>query len=59
MQNEPNEPMSALNVEQFDVWIFDSQGLDVSVIPHHVPWNVAMENYDIGLQCNDDKWKCN
>lgn len=31
--NEPTNPMTAENVEQFDVWIFDSSELVVSVIP--------------------------
>ena len=30
--NEPTNPMTAENVEQFDVWIFDSSELVVSVI---------------------------
>ena len=37
--NEPTNQMTAENVEQFDVWIFDSSELVVSVIPIDAPWN--------------------
>ena len=37
--NEPTNPMTAKNVEQFDVWIFDSSELVVSVIPSDAPRN--------------------
>jgi len=37
--NEPTNPMTAENVEQFNVWIFDSSELVVSVIPIDAPWN--------------------
>jgi hypothetical protein len=47
MHDTPIEPMNAQNVEGFDVWIFDSQDLVVSVIPHRSPSNVAMEKYEI------------
>ena len=47
MQDKPIEPMSAGNVEEFDVWIFDSQDLVVSVIPLLEPGKVAMENYEL------------
>jgi hypothetical protein len=50
MQDKPIEPMSAGNVEEFDVWIFDSQELVVSVIPHHAPLNATTENYEISHQ---------
>ena len=50
MNNKPIEPMSAENVEKFDVWIFDSNDLVVSVIPHHAPWGVTMEDYEISQQ---------
>jgi len=50
MNNKPIEPMSADNVEKFDVWIFDSQDLVVSVIPLLAPLNVSMENYEISQQ---------
>jgi hypothetical protein len=35
--NKPTNPMTAENVEQFDVWIFDSSELVVSVIPIDAP----------------------
>ncbi len=50
MNNKPIELMSAENVEKFDVWIFDSSDLVVSVIPHHAPWGVTMEDYEISQQ---------
>ena len=43
--NEPTNPMTAENVEQFDVWIFDSSELVVSVIPIDAPWNAKGESY--------------
>lgn len=50
MQDIPIEPMSAENVEEFEVLIFESRDLEVSVIPLLVPWKLAMENYEISLQ---------
>jgi len=47
MQDKPIEPMSAENVAVFDVWIFDSQDLVVSIIPLHAPLNATTENYEI------------
>lgn len=47
MHDKPPEPMSAGNVEQFDVWIFDSQDLVVSVVPHQSPWSATTEDYEI------------
>ena len=47
MQDRPIEPMSAENVEEFEVRIFDSEDLVVSVIPLHAPWNTTAENYEI------------
>jgi hypothetical protein len=43
--NEPTNPMNAENVEQFNVWIFDSSELVVSVIPIDAPWNAKAESY--------------
>jgi hypothetical protein len=43
--NEPTNPMTAENVEQFDVWIFDSSELVVSVIPIDTPLNAKEESY--------------
>jgi len=48
--NEPTNPMTAENVEQFDVWIFDSSELVVSVIPIDAPWNVKAESYALTEQ---------
>ena len=47
MHEKPIEPMNVANVEEFDVWVFDSQDLVVSVIPHHAPSNATTENYEI------------
>jgi hypothetical protein len=47
MYDEFSGPMSAENVEEFDVWIFDSQDLVVSVVPRHAPWCAATEDYKI------------
>jgi hypothetical protein len=48
MHDTPIEPMSAQNVEEFDVWIFESQDLVVSVIPRRAPSKMAIEDYEIG-----------
>lgn len=50
MHDKPIEPMSPEDVENFDVWIFDSQDLVVSVIPLHAPLNARTENYEISQQ---------
>ena len=50
MHDEPIQPINAANVEEFDVWIFDSQDLVVSVIPLHAPMNATTENYEISQQ---------
>jgi hypothetical protein len=47
MQDEPNKTMTAENVEEFDVWVFNSRDLVVSVLPVHAPWSAATENYEI------------
>jgi hypothetical protein len=47
MRDKPIEPMSANNVEEFDVWIFESQNLVVSVIPVRAPLNATTESYEI------------
>ena len=47
MNDTPIEPMSANNVEEFDVWIFESRDLVISVIPHRAPSKVATEEYEI------------
>ena len=48
--NEPTNPMTAENVEQFDVWIFDSSELVVSVISIDAPLNVKAESYALTEQ---------
>ena len=48
--NEPTTPMTAEDVEQFDVWIFDSSELVVSVIPIDAPWNAKTESYALTEQ---------
>ena len=48
--DEPTNSMTAENVEQFDVWIFDSSELVVSVIPIDAPWNAQAESYALTEQ---------
>jgi hypothetical protein len=48
--NEPTNPMTAENVEQFDVWIFNSSELAVSVTPIDAPWNAKAESYALTEQ---------
>lgn len=48
--NEPTNPMTTDNVDQFDVWIFDSSELVVSVIPIETPWNAQAESYALTEQ---------
>lgn len=50
MQDESIGPMSVENVDEFDVWIFESQDLVVTVVPHHGSWNATTEEYEIGEQ---------
>lgn len=50
MHDESIRPMSAENVAEFDVWIFASQDLVVSVVPHHAPWTATTENYQFSEQ---------
>jgi hypothetical protein len=47
VDNEPTNPMTAENVVQFDVWIFDSSELVVSVIPIDAPSNAKAESYGL------------
>lgn len=44
-RNESTGSMTAGNVEQFDVWIFDSGNLVVSVVPVDAPWDARAEDY--------------
>lgn len=50
MNDTPIEPMSAENVEEFDVLIFESRDLLVSVIPRWAPWRLQTENYGISSE---------
>ena len=43
--DEPTNSMTAENVEQFDVWIFDSSELVVSVTPIDAPGTATTESY--------------
>ena len=47
MQQEPIGPMTAENVEYFDVRIFDARDLVVSVVPLGAPWQATAENYEL------------
>ena len=50
MHDESVGPMSVGNVEEFDVWIFNSEDLVVSIVPHHAPASATIENYELGEQ---------
>ena len=47
MHDESIRPMTAENVEEFDVRICESRDLVVSVVPLHAPWSATAENYEI------------
>jgi len=47
MNDIPFDSMNADNVEEFDIWIFESGDFVASVIPHRAPWKLAMEEYEI------------
>lgn len=47
MHNKPLGPMTAENVEDFDVRIFDSRDLVVSVVPLRAPWSATEEDYQL------------
>ena len=47
MHEEPIKTMTAENVEEFDVWVFNSRDLVVSVLHVHAPWSAETENYEI------------
>lgn len=47
MHNEPVQPMTAETVADFDVWIFDSHDLSISVVPLHAPWSATAESYEL------------
>lgn len=48
MPENPMAPMTVENADEFDVWIFKSADLVVSVVPHDAPWSATAENYRIG-----------
>ena len=50
MHDESIGPMSVGNVEKFDVWIFNSEDLVVSIVPHHAPGSATTEHYELGEQ---------
>jgi hypothetical protein len=50
MHEESIGPMSVENVEEFDVWVFDSQNLVVSVVPHQAAWAATTEEFEISQQ---------
>ena len=50
MRDTPIEPMSAENVEDFEVLISESRDLEVSIISLRPPWKFAIEKYVISLQ---------
>ena len=50
MQDTPIQPMSAENVEEFDILIFESRDLLVSIIPRRAPWKLATEDYEISQE---------
>ena len=54
MHDESIGPMSVENVEGFDVWIFNSRDLVVSVVPHLAPWSATTEEYEINQQSHFD-----
>jgi hypothetical protein len=47
MNDKHTAPMSAENVDDFDVWVFDSQNLVISVVSHRAPWDTTVEEYVI------------
>ena len=47
MSDEPIRVMTVENVDEFDVRIFDSCDLVVSVVPLRAPWGATAENYEI------------
>ena len=43
----PSLSMTAGNVDEFEVWVFESSDLVVSVISIQAPWNASSEEYSI------------
>jgi hypothetical protein len=52
LHDEPIETMTPENVEEFDVRIFDSRDLVVSIVPLRAPWGTTAENYEISAASN-------
>ena len=47
MPDEPIRVMTAENVEEFDVRVFDSYDLVVAIVPLRAPWVATAEYYEI------------
>jgi len=52
MRDDSIGPMSAENVEAFDVWVFHSEELVVSIVSRLAPWNATTEAYQISDEGN-------
>ena len=55
MHDLPIEPMNAQNVNEFDIWIFDSEDLVASVVPHRAPESATTEDYEMGIRTIEDQ----
>jgi hypothetical protein len=47
MHDQPLRTMTAENAEEFEVRIFESTDLVLSIVRIHAPWSVTAENYPI------------
>jgi hypothetical protein len=47
MHDQSMKSMTVENVNQFDVWIRNSQNFVVSIVPVDAPWAAVSENYEI------------
>jgi hypothetical protein len=47
MHDQSMKSMTVENVDQFEVWIRNSQNLVVSIVPVDAPWAAVSENYEI------------
>jgi hypothetical protein len=61
MHDQSMKSMTVENVNQFDVWIRNSQNLVVSIVPVDAPWAAASENYEIdqtneSCDCGKPDW---
>ena len=52
MRDDSIGPMNAENVEAFDVWVFHSEELVVSIVSNLAPWNATTEAYQISDEGN-------